>query len=500
VKQFYKTYLLSILLAFSLYDYGQTLPGPFLEKYKAAKTNREKSEMVFDYLGNNDDSTRIRSLRLLSYFNKHEDDIGADYAKIFFNLSQNRAGEFTTTLKESFDILERFEKRKDDLGRMWAFAAIASSFAAAKNYDKAIIYYKKELTVTKLLNDSLTYVNTINAIGYAYAMAMMPDSGLVYAQRAVNLSYRFGWTWFLAYPLSTLGENYMAKRDYETALPIIRKSSIYLHDNAFGAAGVLNDFVECFMALKEKDSAMYYAQLAINISKQNGYNDLLARTYESLYRFFDKANNSDSSNKYFRLATAIRDSIYSIEKIKMVENTAFNEQLRQQEESQRQQQLRNKIKFYSLFTALAIILIIAVIFYRNNKRKQKVNALLQQQKEKVESTLAELKSTQAQLIQSEKMASLGELTAGIAHEIQNPLNFVNNFSEVNTELIDELKREVMTNNQQQAIDIANSIQSNEEKINFHGRRADAIVKGMLQHSRTSSGQKEVTDINVLCEE
>ena len=125
---------------------------------------------------------------------------------------------------------------------------------------------------------------------------------------------------------------------------------------------------------------------------------------------------------------------------------------------------------------------------------------LTQQKEELIATLENLQATQTQLIQSEKMASLGELTAGIAHEIQNPLNFVNNFSEINMELLEELKEEMGKGNFDEARALADDVISNEEKIVHHGKRADGIVKGMLQHSRASSGFKEPTDVNALCDE
>jgi C4-dicarboxylate-specific signal transduction histidine kinase len=154
---------------------------------------------------------------------------------------------------------------------------------------------------------------------------------------------------------------------------------------------------------------------------------------------------------------------------------------------------KSSIKIYSLIGGLIFLIIIIFFLYGNNRQRNAANR-------KIEKAYKELKSTQAQLIQTEKMASLGELTAGIAHEIQNPLNFVNNFSDVNTELIEELKTEALSGNTNEVIAIANDIKSNEEKINHHGKRADSIVKGMLQHSRSSNGIKEPADINKLADE
>lgn len=152
-------------------------------------------------------------------------------------------------------------------------------------------------------------------------------------------------------------------------------------------------------------------------------------------------------------------------------------------------------------TLMAIASLISMVL--QNKKMVELRAEMIKQKEEnslISTMLAELKATQAQLVQREKMASLGELAAGIAHEIQNPLNFVNNFSEVNKELIAEMKEEIIKRNLEEIEAIANNIENNEQKISHHGKRADAIVKGMLQHSSGSAGQEEPTRINALANE
>ena len=164
-------------------------------------------------------------------------------------------------------------------------------------------------------------------------------------------------------------------------------------------------------------------------------------------------------------------------------------------------------KTWWAYTLCGILLIAAVLATHRYQKQRIVRSEREKthkrelaQAREIEKAYTELKNTQSQLIQSEKMASLGELTAGIAHEIQNPLNFVNNFSEVNTELIDEAGEEMDKGNISEAKIILKDIKENEQKINHHGKRADAIVKGMLQHSQSSSGVKEPTDINKLADE
>ena len=255
------------------------------------------------------------------------------------------------------------------------------------------------------------------------------------------------------------------------------------------------------------DSSIYYAQKALSVAKKGHYPDIEMKAIELIADTYKNLHQRDSSYKYLELLVEVKNKTVSAESIRQFENVQTNQQLQEMELLSAKEKYQNRIKLYGLLTGLLAVLIFAIVLVRNNRQKKKANTLLEKQKEeiktqknKAEKAFSELQLTQAQLIQNEKMASLGELTAGIAHEIQNPLNFVNNFSEVSNELIVEMNEELDKGEIEEAKAIASDIKQNLEKINHHGKRAGDIVKGMLQHSRTSSGKKEPTDINALADE
>lgn len=255
-----------------------------------------------------------------------------------------------------------------------------------------------------------------------------------------------------------------------------------------------------FHKFKQQDSAEYYSGKALETAKAGNYQQDVLNAGTMLYNYYDEDHNLPQAYKYYKLTTAAKDSIFSQDKVKQLLSLDFEEKQRQQDIAAAQMQYRDQVRMYGLLAGLAILLLMVFIFWRNSRHRKFANLLLLKQKQEIEITLEQLQFTQSQLIQSEKMASLGELTAGIAHEIQNPLNFVNNFSEVNIELINEMEAEMANGDQAEVAAILEDIKQNLEKISHHGKRADGIVKGMLQHSRASSNTKEPTDINKLTDE
>ncbi len=343
----------------------------------------------------------------------------------------------------------------------------------------------------------LAYMN----LGLVYLSINKLDSVLYYEKLSEQIAYRSGFVKFLGIVKFTIGDVYKAKGDDATALEYyyqgVKWGKEQSNLNAWNRA-YMRLFRHHFAA-GNSDSALYYAlnnlRLVQGMGQISGTETNLGVAYEYLSKGYQLNHQFDSAFKYQGMALVTKDSLtrIRIRSLSDLQNLSFGEQLRLQNLEKERATYQNKVRTYALLTGIVVFVLVAVILYRNNRQKHKTNKVL-------ESTLSNLRSTQSQLVQSEKMASLGELTAGIAHEIQNPLNFVNNFSEVNTELINELQQELKTGNTEEAIALSNDIKDNEQKINHHGKRADAIVKGMLQHSRSSSGTKEPTDINALADE
>jgi C4-dicarboxylate-specific signal transduction histidine kinase len=319
-------------------------------------------------------------------------------------------------------------------------------------------------------------------LGRSYEKLNRLDSAIYYANVLVNFIKKYRSTApDLADNTNTLvGLIAVKQKNYQKAIRYYKLAS-----NNMGLA-------EVYQLLSQPDSVIYYSSIDLKTAEiQRNFNGIqaAAKLLAAAYK------NSDpvKANAYLNIYAAAKDSLYNNAKLKQLEAIKLNEQKNEFELEKTQTAEKNKLVFISLFALLVLLILFLLMLWKNNRIKQQANADL-------ESAYKNLKATQAQLVQAEKMASLGELTAGIAHEIQNPLNFVNNFSDVNTELIEELAEEAEKGNVDEVRAIAKDIRDNEEKINHHGKRADAIVKGMLQHSRANTGKKEPTDINALADE
>ncbi len=399
-------------------------------------------------------------------------------------------GNLTEGLELRLKALEIAQKHNLRYDQAFAMIRVGNVYMSLKDYHEALRYFHQTRQLTKNSPDSFFYAVTFWRAADAYDNLNMTDSALLYAKMAEDTAKGMGNNFILRGIAPTLGNSYAKKGNDELALWYYHK-----YPGAVSSVNLAAFFKDRGMT----DSAIYYAKKAYEFSLKNAVKNMelnAATLLSSLY----EPKEPLTALRYLKIAMAAKDSLLSSEKVMAVKSVAFKVQERQNEIKRKQIAYRNKLKIYASLAGLLLLIFIALLLYRNIRNQRMANALLQEQKNEIASTLLDLKTTQTQLIQSAKMASLGELTAGIAHEIQNPLNFVNNFSEVNTELIDEAGQEIDKGNIDEVKILLNDIKENEQKINHHGKRADAIVKGMLQHSRSSSGVKELTDINVLCDE
>ncbi len=403
-------------------------------------------------------------------------------------------GNYDLALKYLAQAYNIFDEKGDSRGLGLASINLALVYAYLQNEPYTERYARETHAIAEKIKDSFLLVSALLKYCDNHASASRFDSLEIDARKAFTLARQMGDSNLLARASSYLGLAFEEK-GLTDSLVTYRTYSMELNRRTGDNRGLAQDyfyFARLYQLNQQPDSAIYYARLCRELSRRYHFLFVERNALGVLSEIYE-TRDTDSALAYFKEYFHANETLYGVRQNQQINSVELNKLKLDQALEEERKQARGKLIMGIIAAMLGVALVAGFFLYRNFRAKHRINLELNQ-------TIENLQSAQNQLVHAEKMASLGELTAGIAHEIQNPLNFVSNFAEINAELVDDLQKAVANGDLEEIRDLAADIQSNEQKIREHGKRADSIVKSMLQHSRISAGQKEATDINALCEE
>jgi two-component system, NtrC family, sensor kinase len=499
---------------------------------------------IYERKGQNDEALQF-SKKALELYKTSGDKKSYLYQLINMGLVLRVKGNYGESLEYLMESLKIGRQVNDSTAIVESLLAMGFVYAFVEKWDDALKSQQEALAIYQQANNQWGIARIHNDMGVTYELAGILDSSMVHHQAALAIRLKFNdnYNTFASYLYigdihAKQGNIKRAIEYYEKGLPFgdqigykiaVVDANLRLGDYYLQLSEINNSMEKYEIALQksreigdltgESRANMGLAGIAMingEYAKANEILKLAEKTVPKSNLQIRKVIYKEIAETYFKLGdhknaylnslnySKMKDSVQSAENISKITQLTnimeFENEMALKKESNeklmaiKQEQINRERMTRNIFLAgMLIAVVLVVITFIRFIEKKKLNKRLNE-------TLRNLQAAQNQLILTEKMASLGELTAGIAHEIQNPLNFVNNFSEVNMELIAELKEELEAGNLEDIKAIADDIAINEEKILQHGKRADSIVKGMLQHSRISNGQKELTDINSLCDE
>ena len=397
----------------------------------------------------------------------------------------DKIADYPKALEYQMKTMYLSEKVKDYKIIVNSLNSIGGIYYNIENYNKALEYWKKTMVMAKQKDDKISMARALNNTGLAYHNTHQIDTAKKYYLLCIALAKGSGYNVLESIVYQNLSDIYREKGDYVKAIELSNHSLEI--DIRMGNEERQSDDYEglASIAFDKKDypKASEYADKSLVLARSSRAIVKMRTILELQYRIQEKLNNPAKALEFYKAFIRVEDSIKKTDHLNTIAQTELKFTIAQKDALAEAEVQKQRIKTYA--SILGIILLIITAFTLNNRFLIKKKALEQ------------LQRSQQMLVQQEKLASLGQLTAGIAHEIQNPLNFVNNFSELNKELIQEIKD---AKTDEEIAEILGILESNLTKISQHGKRAESIVKGMLLHSREGTTERQPTDINILCDE